>query len=363
MPPEGRPGEGPGGGPPTGAARADRPRVLAVRRGSLHDGPGWRTVVFLKGCRLRCGFCHSPASQDPRPEIAFYAHRCIGCGRCARACPHSAVDLAAPQRVDRRRCQRCGACAGVCPGGALQRLGRRYAPDALAERLLRDRAYYRHSAGGVTFSGGECLLYPGYLQAVLRALRRASEQSTDAGEAAPHVLVQTGGYFPWKAARPVLEQVDLVQYDLKLADDAAHRRHLGRPNRLVLANLRRTVALGVPVEVRVPVIPGVTDAPDNLRALAALARDAGAARLTLLPYNPAGRDAYPPLGRPRPALPDGFLSAARWRALDAVVLAVLAGGAEPVRHVPGAAHKQEDVDEPGDEEPRAEEGDQAVLLQ
>jgi pyruvate formate lyase activating enzyme len=313
-------------------------------------------VVFFKGCRLRCRFCHSPQSQDPRPEITFYPGRCVGCGRCQRACPQQAASLGRRQRVDRRRCRRCGACARVCPGGALQRLGRRWEPAELAELLLRDRAYHHHSGGGVTLSGGECLLFPGYLQALLDALRRAR------GGTAAHVLVQTGGHFPWGAARAVLRRVDGVQFDLKLADAGAHRRHTGRTNRLVLDNLRRTVRSGVPVEARVPVIPGVTDDPDNLRALTALARDAGVVRLTLLPYNPAGLDAYPPLGRPAPALPRAFLSPARWEELNALVSAWLGGRAEPARHVPGAAHEDEDVDQPGDEKPRAEKGDQAVPL-
>ncbi len=295
-----------------------RPLVDRVVRASRHDGPGLRTVVFFKGCGLRCVFCHSPQTQDPRPEIAFHAARCLACGRCVSACPTGA--LSAPGELDRGRCARCGACAEACPSGALELVGHYLPPETLAARLRRDLPFYRASGGGVTLSGGEPLLHPRYLLELLDALNQ------DAGEDPVHVAVETGGHFAFHAAEPVLRRVHLVLFDLKLADEAAHRRLLGRSNRRVLANLRALASWqraggerpGTPrpaLVVRTPVIPGVTDSEANLRAVLVLARDAGVWDVRLLPYNPAGLDQYEPIGRRPPALPAHFIPRQEWQDL------------------------------------------------
>ncbi|MBI4876298.1 MAG: glycyl-radical enzyme activating protein, partial [Acidobacteria bacterium] len=257
-----------------------RPLIVDVRRGSLEDGPGIRTVVFFKGCPLRCVFCHNPEAQEPGPELAFAAERCLHCGACAGVCRPAAIDLSSLSRIDRGRCDLCGRCAEVCTAGALRLIGRYWPVESLVDRLFRDAVFYRHSGGGVTFSGGECTMFPDYLEAVLRRL---------AGRGV-HVALETSGFFDYGVfAAKILPYVQLVMFDVKLADSAASRRHLGQPNERIVENLGRLLGeSGVEVLPRVPLIPGVTDSRENLEAIVELLRRLGAATLAPLPYNPLG---------------------------------------------------------------------------
>jgi pyruvate formate lyase activating enzyme len=275
------------------------PLVVEVKRGSLADGPGIRSVVFFKGCPLRCVFCHAPETQDRRPEIAFTAGKCLHCGRCARACPHGAIDLALPGRINRRRCLRCGQCVSACPGASLRRIGTVYPVEALAELLLRDLPYYRHSGGGVTLSGGECTLWPDYLESLLVRLKKEGV----------HVTVETSGHFEYPVFRKkVLSYLDLIFYDVKLADPENHRCTTGKDNALILENLQRLVAeRQAPVHARVPLVPGLTATRRNLTAIAQILSGAGVQQVSLLPYNPMGIGMYEQLGRPRPDLPMEFM--------------------------------------------------------
>ena len=184
-----------------------RPLIVDVKRGSLEDGPGIRTVVFFKGCALRYVFCHNPEAQESAPELAFVRERCLECGACARACPLGAIDLGSAARVDRVKCDLCGLCVEACPAGALRMIGRFWPADELVELLLRDAAFYRHSKGGVTFSGGECTMFPGYLEVVLQRLK----------ERQVHVVLETSGWFDYDIfAEKILPYVDLVLFDVKL---------------------------------------------------------------------------------------------------------------------------------------------------
>ncbi len=302
------------------------PLVAAIKRHSLEDGPGIRTAVFLKGCALRCSFCQNPETRDPRTEIGFSAASCLSCGRCALACPRGAASTSGPERIDRDLCDRCGRCAEACPTGSLHVVGRSYAPEELVAEILRDRPYWRHSGGGVTFSGGECLLYPRYLEDVLRLL--AAEDV--------HVAVQTAGWFDYdRCARRVWPYVRLIQFDVKLADSRTHRIHCGRGNDRILANLRRLLAEPhIEVQPRVPLVPGVTDAPGNLEAIVALLLAAGAERLTLLPYNPLCVSAAARVGLPQPALPARFLTREEEQAAQDRIRSALAE-ARPLRAAPG----------------------------
>jgi len=289
------------------APRCAVPLVAALKRHSLEDGPGVRTVVFFKGCPLRCVFCHNPETQRPEAEVAFFEERCLRCGSCAAACPRGAAGLDLPGRIARARCDGCGRCAMACPGRGLRLVGTYLPPGELAERLLRDLAFYRHSGGGVTLSGGEPTLYPDYLASVLVPLR----------EARVNVALQTCGYFDYdEFAEKLLPGIDAVYFDVKLADRAEHRRHTGVSNDRILANLARLVREGgVPVHPRVPIVPGVTDGAENLRSIVALLQDAGAREVALLPYNPLGLAMAPRLGRTTPPLPAGFMAPARERAV------------------------------------------------
>jgi pyruvate formate lyase activating enzyme len=281
-----------------GLAERRRPLIVEVRRGSLDDGPGIRSVVFFKGCPLRCVFCHNPEAQNAAPEIAFAEERCVRCGRCAEVCPRAAIDAASPRRVDRDRCDLCGDCQHACPSGALRIIGEYWPIERLTTFLLRDAAFYRHSGGGVTLSGGECTMFPDYAGTLLRNLKASGI----------HAAIETCGFFDYQVfSRTILPHVDLVLYDLKLMDPDESVRYLGQPNHRILENLRLLLADGrAEVRPRIPLIPGITDAPANLAAIVERLCEFGAGKIWALPYNPLGLAGHARLGRPLPDLPAGF---------------------------------------------------------
>jgi pyruvate formate lyase activating enzyme len=276
------------------------PLVVDIKRDSLEDGPGIRTVVFFKGCPLRCSFCHSPETQDPKTNIAFSERKCVFCGKCADICPRDAIDLSNTQRIDRTKCDRCGQCAGICPGKALRKVGRYYSIDSLVEILARDLPFYRQSGGGVTLSGGECTLYPRYIESLLKRLKARQI----------HVVLETCGYFNFGVfSRRILPYVDLIYYDVKFADPGTHEKHTGKTNRKILDNLRRLLSERPDIVYpRIPLIPNVTTTRENLSGIVDLLCRAGAKNVSLLPYNPLGIEMAVNLGRPRPDLPEKFMS-------------------------------------------------------
>jgi len=276
------------------------PLIVEIKRHSLHDGPGIRSVVFFKGCPLRCTFCHSPETQDAKVDIVFSASECLRCGKCAEACPQNAIDLSSPERINRDQCIRCGRCAGVCPGKGLRRIGQFYPVDCLVEILLRDLPFYRHSGGGITLSGGECTLYPKYLESLLKELKAKQV----------HIALETCGYFNFEIfEQKILPHVDLIYYDVKIADPETHRMYTGKTNQKILENLHRLVLeKPVAVQPRIPLVPGITATRSNLSAIVDLLGEAGADNVSLLPYNPVGIEMAASLGRPRPDLPERFMT-------------------------------------------------------
>jgi pyruvate formate lyase activating enzyme len=254
-----------------------RPWVVDVKRSSLDDGPGIRSVVFFKGCPLRCAWCQNPETMRPRPEVQRAAEACVGCRGCVPVCPVGRARPAAETEPD-ATCRTCGACVEACPAGARRIVGTDPSVDALVGRLLRDAVFYRRSGGGVTLSGGEPALFPAFVGEVAARLRARGV----------HVLLETCGQFRWdEFAEHLLPHVSTVYFDLKLADASEHRRWVGRDNATIHDNLRRLVATGHPdVLPRIPLVPGVTDGGENLRALASLLRSTGLTRVALLPYNP-----------------------------------------------------------------------------
>ncbi len=276
------------------------PLVVDIKRDSLEDGPGIRSVVFFKGCPLRCTFCHSPETQDPKIDIAFSERKCLRCGRCADICPQGAIDLSNVQRINRGRCTRCSQCVGSCPGKALRKIGQFYPVDSLVEILVRDLPFYRHSGGGVTLSGGECTLYPKYIESLLRSLKARQI----------HIVLETCGYFNFDSfSRRILPYIDLIYYDVKIADPGAHKRYTGKTNEKILDNLRRLLSERPTVVCpRIPLIPDITATADNLSAIVNLLVGAGAENVSLLPYNPMGIEMAVNLGRPRPHLLERFMS-------------------------------------------------------
>ena len=251
--------------------------IFDVQRFSIHDGPGIRTLVFFKGCNLRCAWCQNPESQQVAPVISFYASRCDDCLRCADACAQGAVN-AEGYRIDHERCNLCLACVEACPEGALKPIGEQLTPDRLLERILADSAYYDSSGGGVTLSGGEPTLYPKFVDRLLDLCRERNV----------HAAIETCGTFSYDRWRAILRKLDLIYFDLKIMDEARHREATGRGNRTILANARSLVADGFPVEFRLALVPGYTDTPENLEAIADFLASLNQSRLHLLAYHNMG---------------------------------------------------------------------------
>jgi pyruvate formate lyase activating enzyme len=269
------------------------PLIVDIKRHSLEDGPGIRSVVFFKGCPLQCVFCQNPETQDPGVELAFFPKKCIGCGSCAEVCPEEAINLDLHGRIHREKCIRCGQCADVCPGNALMLLGAYYPAKTLTEILLRDLPFYRHSNGGVTLSGGD------YLESVLKSLKSR----------AIHVVLETAGYFKYDTFKQkILPYIDLIYYDIKIAEPGAHNHYIGRPNERILKNFRRLVGeKSVEVHPRIPIVPGITATRENLLSILDFLWEAGADNVSLLPYNPMGIEMAVSLGRPKASVSNEFM--------------------------------------------------------
>ncbi|MBM3190817.1 MAG: glycyl-radical enzyme activating protein [Chloroflexi bacterium] len=255
---------------------------------AIHDGPGIRMTVYLKGCLLSCAWCHSPESQAREPQLVFVADRCAFCGSCVAVCPEGAHILADEQHVlNRALCQACGRCVAACAARALQIKGQWVTAGDILRRAVRMRPFFQYSGGGVTLTGGEVTMQPEFAEAVLAGCR----------EQGIHTAIETCGACDWPTLSRLIEHTDLVLYDLKLVDDAAHRRWAGASNRQTLANLACLVEEDRAVQVRVPLIPGITDTEENLGAILRLMGDLGLRSLALLPYNEAAGAKYEWLGR------------------------------------------------------------------
>ena len=268
--------------------------VFNIQRYSIHDGAGIRTLVFLKGCPLRCLWCSNPESHKSGPELGFIESRCVGIGvcrgPCLAACPIAALYLNEQGKpsVDRQACNACGLCSEVCREDALKVVGREMSVDEVLAEVEKDRPFYRRSSGGVTLGGGEPLMQYRFTAELLESAQRVYL----------HTALETCGHAPWEHFEAVLKHVDLLYIDLKHMDPIRHKELTGKSNRLIIANLRKVLSVKPPqdVIVRVPVIPGYNDSIENLEDTAKFVAELGFRLIELIPYHRFGVSKYTQYG-------------------------------------------------------------------
>lgn len=249
-------------------------RVFDVSKGCVDDGPGLRTVVFLKGCALDCLWCHNPEGKDRAPQIAFHSRRCIGCDRCREACPRRSSFGSW-----REGCLKCGRCTTVCPSGARRLVGKTMAVSELVTEVMVDRDFFMGTGGGVTFSGGEPMVQPGFVLHVAEELRRRGV----------HTAVETAGFWPRRLVSELARRIDLVIFNLKHVRPERFQKYLGADYGVALENLDRLIESRVELELRITLVPGFNDSEEDLEALSDwLRRRAGGVPLRLQAFHRLG---------------------------------------------------------------------------
>ena len=262
--------------------------VFNIQKFSVNDGPGIRTVVFLKGCPLRCPWCANPESQPVQKQILWDRTKCLHCGHCEQVCPLGAITTADGKiSVDHESCSVCGTCVHECPGRALKTEGERKTVQQVLDVVLQDLPFYEESGGGLTLSGGECLMQPLFSESLLLAAK----------EEGLHTGCETTGYAGQGVFRKILRHLDYVLFDMKHWDAAMHRQATGVSNELPLLNLRTAIEAGKEVLPRIPVIPGFNDSLADAVGFSKRLREVGAERCQLLPFHQFGENKYDLLGK------------------------------------------------------------------
>lgn len=271
-----------------------RALVFNIQTYCIHDGPGIRSTVFLKGCPLRCIWCANPESNSALPQLMTYSSKCTGCGRCIESCPNDAIRVEffpeeekAYAVTDRHKCVDCGKCVGACYQEAREIAGESKTVREVIDRIKKDKLFFDGSGGGMTISGGEALMFPEFTANLFAA----------AHEEGIHTAIETSSFASLDVIEKVFRHVDLGLLDVKHMDSAKHKQYTGVPNVQILANIRHVAkVMGVPVVIRVPTIPGCNDDEENIRKTAEFAVEIGAQKLHLLPYHRLGESKRDSLG-------------------------------------------------------------------
>ena len=263
--------------------------IFDIKRFAVHDGPGIRTTVFMKGCPLRCMWCQNPESIDKETELMFFKNRCVLCGECVKVCPKGVhrIGNKGERIIKREFCIKCGKCIEICPTQALERVGKWVTVDEILEEVQRDRAFYEMSGGGVTISGGEPTFQNEFVKNLLKECKNIGL----------HTCLDTSGYCKWKRLESLLKYVDLLLYDIKHMDASLHKTFTGVSNKLILENLRKVVAKGKKeINIRMPLIPGYNDSIDNIKNTVKYIVQLGIKEIEILPYHRLGIAKYEQLG-------------------------------------------------------------------
>ena len=251
--------------------------IFDIQRASFVDGPGIRTTVFFKGCNLRCAWCHNPESQSAAIEMMFHKNRCVKCGKCKEICAYSLEE-----------CDFCGRCVLYCPQDAREICGKEYTVEEVVRDIVKDKSVYESSGGGVTFSGGECMLQIDFLESILRECKKEGI----------HTAVDTAGHLPFDYFERIIPCTDLFLYDVKCFDPEKHKRYTGVTNELILDNLARLISGGRRIIVRIPIISGINDTEEEILKIRDLIQGfGGVERIELLPYHAMGEHKYDAIGR------------------------------------------------------------------
>ena len=262
--------------------------IFNIQRYSIHDGPGIRTTVFLKGCPLNCWWCQNPESQLSGQEMVFWEDRCIGCGVCSLNCPSGAIQMENKKPVtDKNKCNLCGECSRICPTQAREMIGEKLTAEEIIKEVEKDLVFYEESGGGVTFSGGEPLEQPELLESLLICCQKKKI----------HTAVDTSGYISWEILNKIHSKVNLFLYDLKIMNSERHKKYTGVSNELILENLKKLSSVHNNIFVRFPVIPGINDDYQNIKEMGEFLSSLKVTQVNLLPYHYIGVDKYKRLGK------------------------------------------------------------------
>jgi len=282
---------------------ARKPLTLEIKGNSLDDGPGIRTVVFMKGCPLSCIWCHNPESKSPGYEISFDANECIGCDTCLETCKEGALSRSNTFFVDREKCTLCFACTETCPSGALSRVGNEMGVDEIIRQVVKDKLFFDNSGGGVTISGGEPTMFMPFLSGLLTAFHQQGI----------HTLIETCGLFHLETFMDlVYPNLDLIYFDLKIYDAKDHLRFCGADNIVILENFKFLYSCylngGGKILPRIPVIPGMTDTMDNMKAISSFLKELRVEKVELMPYHPLWQEKNMKIGVENPGTLDKAMS-------------------------------------------------------
>lgn len=258
--------------------------IFNFQKFSIHDGPGIRTIVFIKGCPLRCRWCSNPESLTKNPQLVRFEDNCIACEKCIKVCPVSAIKKINDSIIiNRSICNNCGICVDSCPSNSLRMWGKEYTVDEVLEEVMRDLPFYRSSGGGVTISGGEPLTEPEFSLELLKKLKQNFISTA----------IETSGYGKWRDLKNILDYTDVVMFDIKHVDPVKHKQLTGLDNNLIMDNLRKIVAYNKSkVILRVPFIHGYNDDPENIEQIFELAWGHGIKEINFLPYHRLGQTKY-----------------------------------------------------------------------